>query len=254
MMKSSQNCINLIKKFEGCQLKAYKCPANVWTIGYGTTSNVRSGQVITQAQAESFLKSDLVKFERNVSKYSKYNWTQNEFDALVSFAYNVGSIDGLTAKGTRSKAQISRKLLEYNKAAGKVLTGLTRRRQAEKALFDSNSTSASSTKSDPNVKKIQLWLNSEYKANLLADGICGAKTKAALANALRAEGSPTIRKGDKNNAVYIVQSMLYCLGYDPNGIDGVFGPGTEKALKAYQEANGLVADGIAGKNTYSKMI
>lgn len=252
-MKSSQNCINLIKKFEGCQLKAYLCPAKVWTIGFGHTEDVRSGQVITQAQAESFLKSDLVKYEKKVLKYSKYNWTQNEFDALVSFAYNIGSIDGLTAKGKRSKAQISRKLLEYNKADGEILNGLTRRRQAEKAMFDSNSTSANSSTSDPNVKKIQLWLNSKYKANLLADGICGAKTKAALQSALRAEGSPTIRKGDKNNAVYIVQAMLYCLGYDPNGIDGVFGAGTEKALKAYQKANGLVADGVAGKNTYGKM-
>lgn len=249
-MKISQNCTNLVKQFEGCKLTAYKCPANVWTIGYGHTGGVRSGQVITKAQADAYLVSDLATFEKNVNKYSKYNWTQNEFDALVSFAFNIGSIDQLTAKGTRSKSQISSKMLEYNKANGKVLAGLTKRRKAEKALFDKGTSISSS---DATVKKIQIWLNTNYQANLSVDGKCGAKTKAALTNALRVEGSPTIRKGNKNNTVYIVQAMLYCIGYNPNGIDGVFGAGTEKALKAYQKANGLVADGVAGKNTYGKM-
>ena len=66
---------------------------------------------------------------------SKYKWNQNEIDALVSFAYNIGSIDGLTANGTRSRATIAAKILEYNKAGGKVYRGLTRRRKAERKLF-----------------------------------------------------------------------------------------------------------------------
>ncbi len=136
-MKISTTGLNLIKSFEGCRLTAYKCPAGVWTIGYGHTGGVKSGMTITQAKADAYLKADLAKFEKHVASYDKkYKWTQNEFDALASFAYNVGSITQLTANGTRTKKQISEKILAYDKAAGKTLAGLTRRRQAEKALFD----------------------------------------------------------------------------------------------------------------------
>ncbi len=136
-MKISTTGLNLIKSFEGCRLTAYLCPAGVWTIGYGHTGNVKSGQKITQKQADNYLKSDLTRFEKHVMSFNKiYKWTQNEFDAMVSFAYNVGSITQLTANGTRTKKQISEKILAYDKAAGKTLAGLTRRRLAEKALFD----------------------------------------------------------------------------------------------------------------------
>ena len=70
-----------------------------------------------------------------MDKYSKYKWSQNEFDALVSFAYNIGSIDGLTSSGSRSKDEIVDKFLAYNRAGGKILAGFTRRRQEERALF-----------------------------------------------------------------------------------------------------------------------
>ena len=70
-----------------------------------------------------------------MDKYSKYKWNQNEFDALVSFAYNIGSIDGLTSSGSRSKDEIVDKFLAYNRVGGKILSGLTRRRQEERALF-----------------------------------------------------------------------------------------------------------------------
>lgn len=133
---TSQTGVDLIKKFEGCHLQAYKCPAGVWTIGYGHTNGVKAGQTITSAQAELYLKEDLKKFENKVNKYdSKYNWLQNEFDALISFAYNIGSIDQLTANGTRSKSVIADKLLLYNKAGGRALSGLTKRRYAERELF-----------------------------------------------------------------------------------------------------------------------
>lgn len=155
-MKISTTGLNLIKSFEGCRLTAYKCPAGVWTIGYGHTGNVKSGQKITQAKADAYLKSDLAKFEKHVASYDKkYKWTQNEFDALVSFAYNVGSITQLTANGTRTKKQISEKILAYDKAAGKTLAGLTRRRQAEKALFDKPvaKKSTTATKKSTTLKK-----------------------------------------------------------------------------------------------------
>lgn len=136
-MKTSKTGLDLIKTFEGCRLKAYKCPANVWTIGYGHTgSDVKQGMVITQAEADRLLQQDLERFEKNVMKFNnKYHWTQNEFDALVSFAFNIGSIDQLAANGTRTKAQIAQAMLLYNKAGGKVLPGLTKRRQAERQLF-----------------------------------------------------------------------------------------------------------------------
>ena len=135
-MKTSQTGIDLIKKFEGCRLDAYKCPAGVWTIGYGHTAGVTDGQKISAAQAEAYLRADLEKYEKKVEKYNdRYSWAQNEFDAMVSFAYNLGSIDKLTANGTRTKAVIAEKILLYTKAGGKMLAGLTKRRQAERELF-----------------------------------------------------------------------------------------------------------------------
>lgn len=133
-MEIGQAGIDLIKQHEGCRLTAYRCPAGVWTIGYGHTgSDVKQGMVITQAEADRLLQQDLERFEKNVMKFNnKYHWTQNEFDALVSFAFNIGSINQLTANKTRTKDQIAQAMLLYNKAAGKVLPGLTKRRQAER--------------------------------------------------------------------------------------------------------------------------
>lgn len=138
-MKTSKKGITLIQKFEGCVLKAYTCPAGVWTIGYGHTGTVDGkpiceGMKITKAKATELLQEDLEKFEKKVCTYN-YKWSQNEFDAMVSFAYNVGSISQLTANGTRTKEVIAEKIMLYNKASGKVLDGLTRRRKAEQALF-----------------------------------------------------------------------------------------------------------------------
>jgi GH24 family phage-related lysozyme (muramidase) len=136
-MRISQRGIDLIKQFEGCRLKAYKDPAGVPTIAYGHTAGVKMGDTITQEQADELLRDDLVIYEGKVAKYDdKYHWNQNQFDALVSFAYNIGSIDQLTSNGRRSIKTISEKILEYNKAGGNKLEGLVRRRKAEKALFD----------------------------------------------------------------------------------------------------------------------
>lgn len=147
-MKISQEGIDLIKKFEGCRLDAYKCPAGVWTIGYGHTAGVKQGQKISAAQAEAYLKADLEKYEKKVKKYSKYKWTQNEFDSMVSFAYNCGSIDGLTKSGTRSKGEIAEKIVLYNKDInGRYLSGLARRRKAEQDLFLKNATATSNIQS-----------------------------------------------------------------------------------------------------------
>lgn len=145
MAKVSKRGIDLIKEFEGCQLTAYQDEVGVWTIGYGITNSDRSisgttikrGLKISQATAEEWLEESLdKKYLPKVMKYdTRYGWNQNEIDALVSFTYNIGSIDQLTANGSRSRETIAKKMLEYNKAGGTVYRGLARRREAERKLF-----------------------------------------------------------------------------------------------------------------------
>lgn len=145
MATVSKKCIDLVKKFEGLYTKAYRDEVGVWTIGYGITNadksitnvTIESGLVITEKTANIWLEKSLnKKYLPKVIKYDKkYDWNQNEIDALVSFAYNIGSIDALTANGTRSRKVIAEKMLEYNKAGGRVYNGLTRRRKAERELF-----------------------------------------------------------------------------------------------------------------------
>ena len=138
-MKTSEKGIALITAFEGFSPKAYKCvpTERYFTIGYGHYGkDVKEGATITKGKALELLKSDLARFEKNVMKYDNvYHYNQNEFDALVSFAYNVGSIDGLTKNGTRSKAEIAKCITMYNRSGGRVLDGLTKRRAREKELF-----------------------------------------------------------------------------------------------------------------------
>lgn len=145
MKKISDKCLNLVKEFEGCKLTAYRDEVGAWTIGYGITNADRNitgklihkGMKISKDTAEKWLRESLIKkYLPLVLKYDKqYNWNQNELDALVSFCYNIGSIKQLTADGTRSKAVVASKILQYNKAGGKVYRGLTRRRKAERELF-----------------------------------------------------------------------------------------------------------------------
>lgn len=137
-MRTSQRGIDLIKQFEGLRLTAYKCPAGVYTIGYGHTRGVKRGMKITEEEASAFLTADLRNSENAVERYdSIYHWDQNEFDALVSFTFNCGATNlrALLRNGLRNRLQIAATLPLYRKAGGKVLKGLERRRAAEKALF-----------------------------------------------------------------------------------------------------------------------
>lgn len=137
-MKTSQRGIDLIKQFEGLRLTAYKCPAGVYTIGYGHTRGVKRGMKITEEEASAYLAADLRNSEKAVERYdSIYHWNQNEYDALVSFTFNCGATNlrSLLRNGRRNRSQIAATLPLYRKAGGKVLKGLERRRAAEKALF-----------------------------------------------------------------------------------------------------------------------
>ena len=138
MRKINKSGLNLIKKYEGCRLTSYICPAGVLTIGYGHTGkDVKPNQTITKKKAISLLKKDLARFERHVQSYNYiYEWTDNEFSALVSFAFNIGNIDQLTAYGTRTRSQIRTAMVKYVKANGKTLQGLVKRRKAELKLFN----------------------------------------------------------------------------------------------------------------------
>jgi len=133
--------ISLIKKFEGLSLKAYLCPANVLTIGYGhVSSSIKQGDVITQAEADEFLSSDLSKFCKGVEDCVKVPITDNQFASLVSFAYNVGIsalrnstlLKKLNAKDYEGAGD---EFLRWTKAGGKTLPGLVNRRAAERKLF-----------------------------------------------------------------------------------------------------------------------
>ena len=137
---------DLIKSFEGCSLKAYKCPAGIWTIGYGTTAAAgvgvipHEGMTITQAQADHYLNITLENFATEVMKMLTRAATQNEFGAFVSLAYNIGlgafkKSSALRYFNAGDHAKAADAILMWNKASGKVLAGLTRRRIAERDLF-----------------------------------------------------------------------------------------------------------------------
>ena len=134
-MKINQAGIELIKEFEGCRLVAYRCPAGVLTIGYGHTAGVTEGMVINKVQAENMLKSDLAKYEKYVTENVNIPLNENQFSALVSFCYNCGVGNLKKLVKNRTTDQIADALLLYNKAAGKVLKGLVRRRKEERELF-----------------------------------------------------------------------------------------------------------------------
>ena len=142
-MNTSPKGIALIKEFEGLRLKAYKCPGGVWTIGYGHTAGVKPGMVITKAQAEEYLKADLIAFERYLNSLG-LTLNQNQFDALISFIYNVGTgnfSNSTLLRKVRANPQdnsIMDEFLRWVYSKGRVLPGLQRRRLAEMKLYFSN--------------------------------------------------------------------------------------------------------------------
>lgn len=139
-MKISQEGIALIKKFEGCELKSYKCAAGVWTIGYGHTTLVEKNQEITQEEADIILLADLEVYEDAVNKASTVPLEQHQFDALVSWTFNLGgaNLNASTMLKVLNKGEyeeVPAQIKRWNKAGGKVLQGLIRRREAEALLF-----------------------------------------------------------------------------------------------------------------------
>lgn len=221
-MKLSTNGANLIKTFEKCELEAYKATPReaYYTIGWGHYgSDVKAGETITQAKADELFNTDVVKFENAVNKYqSTYNFNQNQYDALVSFAYNIGNIDQLTSNGTRDISILPEKMKLYVKQSGVTLQGLVTRRAKEIELFNTPCSVTASTTSSVKEKKV-------------------SDTKM-----------PTIRNGSRGTAVKIWQLIV---GFTGSKVDGIFGSDTESKTRAFQESHGLANDGIVGTNTWS---
>lgn len=205
----------LIKQYEGCRLAAYRCAAGVWTIGYGHTAGVHSGMTITQAQADAYLQQDIATYAGYVNNPAYVPITeqlnQNQFDALVSFAFNLGAGNLRKLCKGRTAAQIARTMPNYNKAAGKVLAGLRRRRAAEQVLFNKPVSGTAAPAQNQNTEDYNM---------------------------------KTIKKGSKGNAVKVWQIIIGAAA------DGIFGSGTESATKTWQSKHGLAADGIVGKMSW----
>ena len=140
-MKTSAEGVALIKKFEGCELESYICPAGVWTIGYGTTKNVVEGMRITENQAEELLKKDLKTFEEEIERLVEVPLSQCQFDSLVAWTYNLGAtnLKNSTLLKVLNRAEhdeVPIQIKRWNKANGEVLKGLVRRREAEALLYE----------------------------------------------------------------------------------------------------------------------
>jgi len=173
----------LLKKFEGCKLKAYYCPAGVCTIGYGHTSaagapQVVDGMTITQADAEDILKRDIVKYEIAVMDLVKVKLTQNQFDVLVDFAYNAGvgnlkSSTMLKKINSGNLDMVPDELMKWTKGGGKVLPGLVRRRQAEAAWWSADQhVEEQEQRTDPDPVPVRTMADSKQgNAALLTAGL-----------------------------------------------------------------------------------
>ena len=139
-MKISAEGLSLIKKFEGCELEAYQCSAGVWTIGYGHTKDIEEGMTITKEQAEEMLVDELHEYESYINECVTVELSQNQFDALVSWVYNLGptnlkSSTMLKVLNSGDFDGVPAQIKRWNKAGGNVLEGLVRRREAEALLF-----------------------------------------------------------------------------------------------------------------------
>tara|TARA_R100001460_G_scaffold4971_4_gene13992 strand:- start:746 stop:1183 length:438 start_codon:yes stop_codon:yes gene_type:complete len=140
-MNISQNGLELIKHFEGCELEAYKCAAGVWTIGYGHIKTAEEGMVISQSYADELLEGEIVEYEDYVNTAVTAPLSQDQFDALVSWTFNLGNgnLNASTMLKVLNRGEyeeVPNQMKRWNKAGGKVLEGLIRRREAEANLFE----------------------------------------------------------------------------------------------------------------------
>lgn len=221
-MRISEKGLAMIEKFEGCLLKASNKLDGVWTIGYGQTGRyygkrVRRGMTTTKAEAHAWLRDHSIKtYEDAVTQAVKVPLNQNQFDALVSFTYNVG-VGALKQSTTLRRLNAgdytgaADALTMWTKCNGKVLAGLVRRRKEERALFLTPVTQPQTGNTD------------------------------------------LLRKGDKGDDVKLLQHRLNILG-SQLAEDGIWGVKTDQAVRNYQYKAGLTVDGIVGPKTQAALI
>ena len=221
-MRISEKGLAMIEKFEGCLLKASNKLDGVWTIGYGQTGRyygkrVRRGMTTTKAEAHAWLRDHSIKtYEDAVTQAVKVPLNQHQFDALVSFAYNVGvgalkQSTALRKLNAGDYAGAADALTMWTKCNGKVLAGLVRRRKEERALFLTPVTQAKTANTD------------------------------------------LLRKGDRGDDVKLLQHRLNLLGWQLTE-DGIWGVQTDSAVRGYQYRAGLTVDGIVGAKTRAALI
>jgi len=139
-MNISKEGLSLIKKFEGCELEAYLCPAGVWTIGYGHTKDVKEGDKINRDEADYLLQEEMIEYESYINDFVEVPLNQNQFDALCSWVYNLGPTNlknstMLRVLNEEKYADVPQQIKRWNKAGGEVLDGLIKRREAEAKMF-----------------------------------------------------------------------------------------------------------------------
>jgi len=139
-MNISKEGLSLIKKFEGCELEAYLCPAGVWTIGYGHTKDVKEGDKINKEEADYLLQEEMIEYESYINDFVEVPLNQNQFDSLCSWVYNLGPTNlknstMLKVLNEEKYADVPQEIKRWNKAGGEVLDGLIKRREAEAKMF-----------------------------------------------------------------------------------------------------------------------
>lgn len=252
-MKMSANGLNLVKSFEGLYTKAYLCPANVWTIGYGHTGTVDgkkicAGMSITATKAASLLALDMAQFEKGVEQRVKVKLNQNQFDALVSFSFNVGlgalgssTLLKLLNQGKYSEA--SKEFAKWNKGGGKVLAGLTKRRAAEAALFNT-----------PVPKKASAYTFKKFVKQL--ENLSGMKKTGVPTETLRKKlPSLSETKNPSSPVIKPLKKMLKKKGYKITNTRASWDSELGAAVKQYKKAKGFTSTSVVvGKNFWKSIL
>lgn len=222
MRKTDDAGVELIKSFEALRLKAYQDSVGVWTIGWGHTAGVKRGQVITTAQAEQFLRDDLGDSEEGVENALTEDVTDNQFAACVSLAFNIGvsafrksSIVKFINAGDVQLA--ADRFLLYNKAGGKPLAGLTRRRKAERALYltedepteqatlATSTTTTTTTEAAPDTPKVTTV---EEKTSLISSITGNEKAKEIAGTGLTTIGNKLATGGISGGLLSAIGAFL----------------------------------------------
>lgn len=223
-MKINQKGLAIIKEFEGYRSVAYKCPAGVWTLGYGTTDGIRPGMTCTEHDAEVWLKRDVAKFEQAVSEAVTVPLSENQFSALVSFVYNIGAQAFRESTLLRKLNQgdhdgAAAEFDRWKYGGGQVLPGLVKRRDAEESLFRSST--------PVNTGNLKFFVDGH------TDGLPITDLSSA--------------------AVKDLQMLLINCGH-PLTVDGIVGPNTKSAWASFKKSIYQGKPDLIGKGSYDALI